>query len=108
MDAKKVRGNKPSRTCHVETDELLPELDGAGLGGLLGTLPGRNDTAKQANMVGVAIKRREGKSDYRTAREMGMAYQTPRGCLVRIAKRGLDGLYDRRASNRVHTGWHGL
>ena len=64
-------------------------------------LSGRNDTAKQANMVRAVIKRREGKSDYRTAREMGMAYQTLRGWLVRICERGPDGLYDRHASNRA-------
>ncbi len=92
---------KPSRTCHVEAGELLPELNEAGLSDLLGTLSGRRSTAKQAHMVRAVIKRREGKNDYRTAKDLGMAYQTLRGWLVRIAERGLDGLYDRHVSNRV-------
>lgn len=50
-------------------------------------------------MVRAVIKRREGKSGYRTDRAMGMAYQTLRGWLVRIYERGPDGLYDRHASN---------
>lgn len=76
-------------------------MNGAGLRDLLRMLSGRNDTAKQANMVRVVIKRREGKSDYRTAKEMGMAYQTLRGCLVRICEPGPDGLYDRHAPSRA-------
>lgn len=36
ISTKEVRGSKPSRTCRVETDELLPELDDAGLRDPLG------------------------------------------------------------------------
>ena len=105
MDTKEARsgkpGGEPSRTYHVEADELLPDLNDAGLRNLLGTLSGRSGTAKQAHMVRAVIKRREGKNGYRTAKELGIACQTLRGWLVRIAERGPDGLHDRHASNRM-------
>ena len=63
-------GGKPSRTYHVEAGELLPDLNETGLSDLLGTLSGRRSTAKQAHMVRAVIKRREGKNDYKTAKEM--------------------------------------
>ena len=69
---------------------------------LLKKLSGSKNTAKQANIIRVVIKKRRGMNDYAIARELEMAYSTLRGWLVRIAERGLDGLYDIHISNNKY------